>query len=121
MRHDLNGGAVGSPTHWEAQLQAMTVPRDSESLSNVTYCATDALEEPVHQAALWRGLRRDGARRSSTWMPARANMLTRVSMLNNLIFPRTRSLIRGWVTPKSFAAAFCVSLRARIRRLSPTK
>lgn len=41
-------------------------------------------------------------------------------MLNRPIFPRTKSLIRGWVTPKSFAAEFCVSLRGWISRLSST-
>src|SRR5712692_5872587 len=37
-----------------------------------------------------------------------------VSMLNRSILPRTRSLMRGCETPKSAAAAACVSLRASI-------
>lgn len=33
VRRDLNGAAVGSPTHWEAQLQTKTVsPRDSDMI-----------------------------------------------------------------------------------------
>src|SRR5947207_2472931 len=43
-------------------------------------------------------------------------MSTSVSMLNRSIFPRTRSLTRGCVTPSNLAAAACVSLRRLIRR-----
>src|SRR5438093_553317 len=43
--------------------------------------------------------------------PARVSMSTSVSMLNRSIFPRTRSLTRGCVTPSNLAAAVCVSLR----------
>ena len=33
MHRDLNGAAVGSPTHWEAQLQTKTVPpRDDDTV-----------------------------------------------------------------------------------------
>jgi type IV secretory pathway TrbF-like protein len=33
VRRDLNGAAVGSATHWEAQLQTETVePRDADTI-----------------------------------------------------------------------------------------
>lgn len=36
VQSDLNGVALGSPTHWEAQLQTRIVPPDSDDaiLSN---------------------------------------------------------------------------------------
>lgn len=42
---------------------------------------------------------------TSTWIPARASMPIKVSILKRSILPRTRLLIRGWVTPNSLAAA----------------
>src|ERR1019366_3999252 len=38
-------------------------------------------------------------------------MAINVSMLNRSIFPRIRSLTRGWVTPNNLAAWDCVSFR----------
>lgn len=55
--------------------------------------------------------------RISTRRPATISMLTSASRLNLPIFPRSRSLIRGCVTPKSFAARACVISRASARIL----
>ncbi|MNY19263.1 hypothetical protein D3C86_1526880 [compost metagenome] len=41
-------------------------------------------------------------------------MSIRVSSENRLIFPRTRSEMRGWVTPNSSAAWICVMPCSRI-------
>ena len=41
---------------------------------------------------------------TSTWRPAAASILTKVSSPNSSILPRMRSDTRGWVTPNSLAA-----------------
>jgi len=43
-----------------------------------------------------------------TSSPARANKLMSLSILNRLISPLSRLLIRGWVSPKNVAASACV-------------
>jgi len=49
---------------------------------------------------------------TSTLIPARASMSTRASMLKRSMRPRTKSLMRGWVTPRSTAALAYVRSRS---------
>ena len=53
-----------------------------------------------------------------TRTPARASMSTRPSMLNRWRRPRARSLTRGCLTPRAFAARAWVSRRRAIHRSS---
>ena len=52
-----------------------------------------------------------GSITTDTWTPACDSIVTSMSILNRSMFPRTRSLTRGWVTPNNSAASRCFSPR----------
>jgi hypothetical protein len=59
-------------------------------------------------------VRRGAVTRTCTRAPRRASMSIRASVLNRSMRPRSRSLTRGWVTRRIFAAAFCLRRRDAI-------